>query len=288
MIESLIEKMKQNSLRPKEEISIKDIFKTINKSILLNKKSLNETLILESGHEIDFSLVQNIFIESTLNNYGNTSSPFINNYGRVSENMTPYGIVGLQVEKRVSLNNYLEIIKTCIETRNSLIIKPYIQSQTLTFFVKIINDVLSQAVDFNEIEIVDTDLTKENIDLFVYVGDKAIYKKLNFNREKIFLGLGQYELYVDEIIDEKMIEFARNNGIKIYHKEANVNVFDKINEEGGNYCTSIMSGNKEKIREFISQVKSSYVLVNMSPTLITNANLFPEQLLKRKTTIIFE
>ena len=153
-------------------------------------------------------------------------------------------------------------------------------------FVTIINDVLKQTVDFNEIVLTDANLEKENIDLLIYIGDKTYFKKIDFKGEKIFLGIGQYELFVDEIIDEKMIEFARNNGVKIFYGKDKS--FDELNQNGANYCSAIMSSNKERIREFISSVKSSYVLVNMSPTLVDNSNLFPEQLLKRKTTIIYQ
>ena len=286
MIENLIKQMRENSLRPKEEVSIKDLFKTICKSFALNKEILNQSLIEESGQELDMASIQNIFTRQSLNKYGNVNAPFINNYGRVSENMVPYGIVGVMIERKISLKNHLEIIKTCLETHNSLIIKPFFQSQTLTLFVTIINDVLKQTVDFNEIVLNDANLEKENIDLLIYIGDKTYFKKIDFKGEKIFLGIGQYELFVDEIIDEKMIEFARNNGVKIFYGKDKS--FDELNQNGANYCSAIMSSNKERIREFISSVKSSYVLVNMSPTLVDNSNLFPEQLLKRKTTIIYQ
>ena len=286
MIENLIKQMRENSLRPKEEVSIKDLFKTICKSFALNKEILNQSLIEESGQELDMASIQNIFTRQSLNKYGNVNAPFINNYGRVSENMVPYGIVGVMIERKISLKNHLEIIKTCLETHNSLIIKPFFQSQTLTLFVTIINDVLKQTVDFNEIVLTDANLEKENIDLLIYIGDKTYFKKIDFKGEKIFLGIGQYELFVDEIIDEKMIEFARNNGVKIFYGKDKS--FDELNQSGANYCSAIMSSNKERIREFISSVKSSYVLVNMSPTLVDNSNLFPEQLLKRKTTIIYQ
>lgn len=286
MLDDLIQEMRKNSLRPKEEMPIENIFKTICESLSSNKDILNSTLNYENGQDVNISLLQKIFTKSSLNNYGNTSTPFINDYGRVSENMVPYGIVGLQVDRRISLNNYLEIIKVCLETRNSLIIKPYAKSGTLEIIIKIINDVLKQTVDFNEIYLTDVNLENTDVDLLVYVGEKASFKNLNFKKDKIFLGIGQCELYVDEVIDENMIEFAKSKGIQVFYNQENV--FDEINEKGANYCTAIMSGNKEKIREFITSVKSSYILVNMSPTLVDNANLYPEQLLKRKTTVIYE
>lgn len=286
MLKDIINQMQANSLRPKEEIAIEDVFKTICESLTANKEILDKSLIYENGQEIDIVSLQKIFVKSSLNCYGNTSSPFINDYGRVSENMAPYGVIGLQVNRRISLNNYCEIVKVCLETRNSLVMKPFIKSQTLEIIIQLINDVLKQTVDFNEIILTDVNLENEDVDLLIYVGEKSLFNKLNFKKEKIFLGIGQYELFVDEVIDEKMLDFAKANGIKIFYDHENV--FDEINEVGANYCTAIMSGNKEKIREFITKVKSSYILVNMSPTLVDNANIYPEQLLKRKTTVIYE
>ena len=83
MIENLIKQMRENSLRPKEEVSIKDLFKTICKSFALNKEILNQSLIEESGQELDMASIQNIFTRQSLNKYGNVNAPFINNYGRV-------------------------------------------------------------------------------------------------------------------------------------------------------------------------------------------------------------
>ena len=286
MLKKTIVKLRQNLLRPKEEYPIENIFKTIKIVLAQNKNILNKCSQHDCGRDFDVASAQEIFTPSALNNYGNTSSPFINEYGRVSENMVPFGIVGLQVEGKMSLNNYLEIIKVCLETRNTLIIKPFTQSKTLEVAINLINNILKQTVDFNEIVLTEESLLIDEIDLLIFVGEKTKFKNLNFKNDKIFLGVGQYELYVDEVIDEKMINFAKNNGIKIYKRKEGV--YDEINENGANYCTAIMSGNKERIREFITNIKSSYVLVNMSPALVDNVNLFPEQLLKRKTTIIFE
>ena len=49
-----------------------------------------------------------------------------------------------------------------------------------------------------------------------------------------------------------------------------------------------MTDDKEKAREFIAKVKSSYILVNTSPLVVTETNLFPEMLLKRKITVIYD
>ena len=284
MIRQQIEKMRKISLTPKEEIPIKDVFNTIILSFSNNKTMLDSYMKFEMGEDFDLETVKKIFQPSSSNLYGSINKPFINDYGRVSENMASYGIVGLKVDLKIMFKNYLEIIKVCLETRNSLIIKPYKKSKTLEFVIAIINDILIQTNDFNEIVLTDVELEKEDIDLLLYIGRKTDFNSIQTTKEKLFIGVGQYELLVDEVLDENLINFAKTQGVKIYQTQEDI--YDKINSEGANYCTAIMSSNKEKIREFLSRIKSSYVLVNMSPTLVDNVNLFPEQLLKRKTVVI--
>ncbi len=286
MIANQIQEMKNLSLRPKEEIDIEIIFQTILANFTANKKIIDACLKLETGRIFDLDAVKNIFVENKSNNYGNVGAPYIGEFGRVSENLVPYGIVGLVVNKKITLLNYLEIVKVCLETRNSLIIKPFAPCNALNLIIDIINDVLSQTQDFNNILVTDENLENQNLDMLLYCGLKEQFNNLNTSCEKIFIGVGQYELYVDEVLDQNLIDFALNNGIKVYYNQGNA--IDVINSQGANYCTAIMSSNKEKIREFISNIKSSYVLVNMSPMLIKSVNLYPEQLLKRKTTVIYQ
>jgi hypothetical protein len=240
----------------------------------------------ETGYEVDFDMIKNIFALDKSNNYGNINSPFINNYGRVSSNMIPYGIIGAVIDKNIKLKNYLELIKVSLETRNSLIIKPFRLSATLELFIKIINDVLSQTKDFNNIVLTGENLLTKDLDLLVFIGKKEVFNTLNTSLPKIFVGTLEYELFVHEFLDDNLIDFAKANGIKVFYDEDNV--YEKINVEGSNYCTAIMSSDKEKIREFMLNIKSSFILVNMSPALVDTLNLFPEQLLTRKTTIIFD
>lgn len=286
MISSQIEKMRKNLLNSKEEIDINLIFATILKNIEKNKLLINKCFLSETGYEMDFDMIKNIFVLDKSNNYGNINSPFINNYGRVSSNMIPYGIVGAVIDKNIKLKNYLELIKVCLETRNSLIIKPFRLSATLELFIKIINDVLSQTKDFNNIILTGENLLTKDLDLLVFIGKKEVFNTLNTSLPKIFVGTLEYELFVHEFLDDNLIDFAKANGIKVFYDEENV--YEKINVEGSNYCTAIMSSDKEKIREFMLNIKSSFILVNMSPALVDTLNLFPEQLLTRKTTIIFD
>lgn len=291
MIENQIKKMKELSLRDKEEVEIEDIFTKIKQSFKKNESTLIKHFTSDTGASIDISLLINVFEPDVLNIYGNVSFPYFNKYGRVSSNMCPLGIVGLKVDKRISLVNYLEIIKVALETRNSLIIQPFRNSKTLELLIVLINDVLIQTPDFNEILLVDekTNIDSEQeLDGLIYVGIKENFNTLSFEKNKIYLGIGEYELYVDEELDEELIKKIKARDVKVYYKNEKENIYDKINREGGNYCSAIMSGNKTEIKKFISNVKSSYILTNMSPTMITNANLTPEQLLKRKSVLIFE
>jgi len=283
---SVIETIKQNRLKSNEELNITIVFNAIVKALKENGKLINKFSKLEFGSNIDVDSLSQIFISDKLNIYGNIDSPFINNYGRVSSNMVPYGIVGVQTDKIIKLENYLEIIKVCLETRNSIIIKPYKESQTLNAILIIINDILKQTTDFTEIVVSNQDLTALPVDLLIYIGDKSKFNSLSVSSEKLFLGVGQYELYIDEALDVNLIDYAKRNGVQLFYRQDDV--YDLINKMGANYCTAIMSGNKSNIREFIKNINSSHILVNMSPLLVDSVNLYPEQLLKRKTTVIYE
>ncbi len=283
MMEEITE-MRKLSLRPKEEIEIKNVFATILASFKANKKLIDKVFLTEVGANFNLKQATEIFVPSANNSYGIVEKPFINNYGRVAENMTPYGIVGLKVDRKIMFKNYLEIIKVCLETRNSLIIQPNKMNAALDCIITIINDVLAQTVDFCKIVLTTNDIENEDIDLLLYIGNKEKFN--TFKNEKIYIGVGRYELVVDSVIDENLIEHCKQAGVKIYNLDETT--YDKLNAEGNNYCTAIMSSNKETIREFLTRTKSSFLLVNISPTMINDVNLFPEQLLKRKKTLIFE
>ena len=142
MIKDVIVDLKKSMLEPKEEYKIKDLFMVIEKSIQNNFDLINKAYLYDTGSNLPKNSITGVFIPSKGNQYGNLSMPFMNSYGRVSENMVPYGVVGLIIERQISLTNYLEIIKVCIETRNSLIIKPFKQSEALKSIIEIINDIM--------------------------------------------------------------------------------------------------------------------------------------------------
>lgn len=281
----VIEKMRKKMLLPKEELDIKDLFVAIKKSIVQNGKLIEDCYLFDTGVTINAKTIADIFDRPQKNNYGNLSAPFINDFGRVSHNMVPFGIVGVKVEGKIRLKNYIDIIKVCLETRNSLIFQT-LPGKTLDAIVKIINDLLVQTSDFNEIVLTSQDIEKEDIDLLIYIGEKSKFQKLSFDGEKIYLGIGKYELFVDKVLDQSLIDEAKAFGVTVYEDENDI--YNKINTLGGNYCSAIMTDDKEKAREFIANVKSSYILVNTSPLVVTETNLFPEMLLKRKITVIYD
>ena len=49
-----------------------------------------------------------------------------------------------------------------------------------------------------------------------------------------------------------------------------------------------MSDNKEEVRKFISDVKSSYLLVNIIPTIQDDINIDVNDLLYKKSTLIWD
>lgn len=285
MLEKVIRTMRENILKPKEEVDITDIFGAIISNILDNKDIILDCYKKETGLNFDFSMITEVFTKSNFNNYGNIDGVFKNQYGKVSSNFVPYGIVGAQIEKNILFKNYLQLIKLCIETRNSLILRSFNKNITLGIIVTIINDVLSQTVDFNNIVLTNSDLLNENLDLLIFDGKQEKFKNINEPYDKIYLGLGEYDLFVDEEVDNDLIKFCKKNNVNIIYDKKNA---VEIINQGARYASSIMSSNPNKIREFVSNVKSSFVLVNTSPLVVEDINLFPEQLLRRKNVLIYK
>ena len=286
MNKSKIQEMRTKLMETHEEVSTNLVLESIRNHILRNMDILDGYSRLETGRTISAELIGEIFSPDVHNPYGSIMTPYKNDYGMVASTMSPLGIVFIDVNYTIPLANYLQMIKVCIETRNSVIVKPNMEFKTLETAVILINDILSQYKGYNNVEIANYAIYDLDIDAVVYIGDKKDFNKLDGKYEKIFVGVGQWELYLDENIDPRLVEDAKENNVQIFYPQENV--FDLINEVGGNYCTAIISSNQEKIKEFIRKVDSSFKLVNVSPTTVTRANLFPEQLLKRRNTIIYK
>lgn len=286
MNKNKIQEMRTKLMESHEEISTNLVLEDIRNHILKNLDILDGFSRVETGRSILSEEIHEIFTPDKFNPYGSLNTPYINNFGMVTSTMVPLGIVFIDVNYTIPLANYLQMIKVCIETRNSVIVKPNIEFKTLETAVVLINDILSQYKGYNKIEFASYGIYDLDIDAVVYVGNKKEFKALGGDFKKIYVGVGQWELYVDEELDQEFIKKVKEENVQLFYPQDEV--FDLINQEGGNYCSAIMSSDTGKIKEFMARVDSSFKLVNIDPTTIKRANLFPEQLLKRQNTIAYK
>lgn len=287
MIKQTIENMKHQLLRDKEELDVKQLFDSIINHFKINLEMINQYSKFETGEVYDIKFFERIFVKDIKNLYGNLDKPYLNDYGRVSHNFAPKGVVGVKIAKKIMLENYLELIKVCLETRNAIIIEQQTNSKLLELLVVLINDIVKQTTDYVCVELTNVALENQDIDVLVYVGKKSEFEKLSTSAEKIYVGVGEYELFVDEPMDVNLIEKAKSLGVVVFEKQKG-DTIEKLNSLGANYACAIMSPNKSEIKKFISQAKASNILVNMLPTLVTKINLNPEQLVKRKSVVIYQ
>lgn len=86
----------------------------------------------------------------------------------------------------------------------------------------------------------------------------------------------------DKKLDVALIDEARKRNVIIIEKNNDKDFYSKFNYSSSNYCTSIMTDSKEEVRNFISNVKSSYLLVNIIPTIQEEININVEDLIYKK------
>ena len=102
-----------------EEYSISTILATI-----INGLTKNIGLLREYDADLRIEEFAHAFNVITNNPYGNLSEPYINDFGRMSENFVPYGTVGVSIDKMISPTQFAEILSVLIQTRNSIVIQP--------------------------------------------------------------------------------------------------------------------------------------------------------------------
>ena len=90
------------------------------------------------------------------------------------------------------------------------------------------------------------------------------------------------------MLDTNLVNEARKRNVVIIEKNNTRDFYNNFNLSSSNYCTAIMSDNKEEVRKFISNVKSSYLLVNIIPTIQDEINIDIDDLLYKKSTLIWD
>ena len=291
MLNDIINKMRINRLSDNEEYSTEELMNTIKKHLKTNIDLLEKSYEYEYKEILDNNKLINSFDYIKDNKTGIIDSAFKNSYGKVVNNYAPYGIVGLAIKKDISLYNYASILNLLIQTNNSIIIEPYRKMGTVNILIELLNQIITQISGKNKITINETnELLRDNnnIDLLLFVGYKDDFNTINSKVNKKYYGIGNYELIVDKAIDEKLIEDARYKNVKIIEKNNDEDFYTKFNIENSNYCTAIMTDSKQVASEFVSNVKSSYLLVNVIPTIQDDINIDINDLIYKKSTLIWE
>lgn len=291
MLDSIIEKMRLNKLSYNEEYNIEKLVDTIKKHLKNNIDILQKSYEYEYKQSLNIDKLISSFDYIKNNKIGIINSPFRNKFGKVANNYVPYGIVGVIVKNDISLYNYASILNLLIQTNNSVIFEPYKNMGTVNILVEMLNQVITQINGINKIIINSTNellQQNNNIDLLLFIGSKNEFNNIQTQCNKKYYGIGNYELIIDKMLDLNLIDEARKRNVVIIEKNNAKDFYNKFNISGNNYCTAIMSDNKEEVRKFISDVKSSYLLVNIIPTIQDDINIDVNDLLYKKSTLIWD
>ncbi|MBQ4263697.1 MAG: hypothetical protein IJB83_05625 [Bacilli bacterium] len=291
MLDSIIEKMRLNKLSYNEEYNIEELVDTIKKHLKNNIDILQKSYEYEYKQSLNIDKLISSFDYIKNNKIGIIDSPFRNEFGKVANNYVPYGIVGVIVKNDISLYNYASILNLLIQTNNSVILEPYKNMGTVNILIEMLNQVIPQINGINKIIINSTNellQQNNNIDLLLFIGSKNEFNNIQIQCDKKYYGIGNYELIIDKMLDPNLIDEARKRNVVIIEKNNTKDFYNKFNISSSNYCTAIMSDNKEEVRRFISNVKSSYLLVNIIPTIQDEINIDIDDLLYKKSTLIWD
>lgn len=291
MLDNIIEKMRLNKLSYNEEYNIEELVDTIKKHLKNNIDILQKSYEYEYKQSLNIDKLISSFDYIKNNKIGIIDSPFRDEFGKVANNYVPYGIVGVIVKNDISLYNYASILNLLIQTNNSIILEPYKNMGTVNILVEMLNQVITQINGINKIIINSTNellQQNNNIDLLLFIGSKNEFNNIHAQCDKKYYGIGNYELIIDKMLDTNLVNEARKRNVVIIEKNNTRDFYNNFNLSSSNYCTAIMSDNKEEVRKFISNVKSSYLLVNIIPTIQDEINIDIDDLLYKKSTLIWD
>lgn len=203
---------------------IKNNFDLIEKSYYIDKK---ERLYLErilSQFDVEFS---------------EKSELFQNQFGRGGNLQVPYGIIG--VISSYNIYNVIRLINLAFLTRNSMIFNVTEDYGTNYFLLQGLNQILKYYKLENFIQLYNNNAGEvleenEQIDALIYIGKKNNANRLKISTTKpvIFSGCGNYEFYVDELMDEGLINQALEiENMSIYSRKG-VGIGKEISRFGRN------------------------------------------------------
>lgn len=232
------------------------------------------------------------------------SDAFKNEFGKVGNVIVPYGVLG--VISNSDVYNVLRLIVLGIYTKNGLIINITDSVGTNYLLIQSVKNVLEKYGFANLIEIYNNNSGEnleenEQIDGLIYIGKKANAERLKISTTKplIYSGCGNYELYIENNLDEELILKAeQNSNIKIY-SNAEVGIgktvknieeaITRIEESGNGYAVGIITESRENAKVFVDKIKSRNVFVNALPTLMNETlDIEPRDLMYKKSVLVYE
>ena len=264
--------------------------------------------LFEKAYKIDKNLdlsKEKILAQFEIDNFSKYKvEAFMNEFGKVGNLSVPYGVLG--VISDCNIYNVLRLIVLAIYTKNAMIFNLIDNLGTNYLFIQSINDILDKYDTNGFIQIYNNNAGEkleesENIDGIIYIG-----KKVNCDRLKIssicpiiYSGCGNYELYVEDVLDENVVaEALKMQNVKIYSRKGigigqEVSGVDealiRISESGSEYACAIITESRENAKTFVNNVKSRNIFVNALPTLINDKlDIEPDMLMYKKSVLVFE
>ncbi len=282
---------------------INNIIEDIKEIITQNFDILSNAYRLDKKEELNLNkLIAQLEIEKIDERIEGRA--FKNEYGKVGNIMVPYGILG--VISNCDVYNILRIIILALQTKNGLIInitenvgvnfllieniKNVLQNYNATDLIEIYNNKAGEKLEENE-----------KIDGIIYVGKRADSErfKILVGKPVIYTGCGNYELYIEDNLDRKLIEKVKENPrLKIYsnpeiqigQEVASIDeAILRIAETGNGYAAGIITRSRESAKKFVEKVKARNVFVNALPTLIdNNLDLKAKDLMYEKSILVYD
>ena len=201
------------------------------------------------------------------------------------------------------------LLKNILAGNSTIFVNKGFLFGTNNFIIKIVQDILEQNnIDRNLVQLFITEDNNSvfkkyaNIDLIIGIGDRRLQQEiLELSKNKtIVTGYHNYDLYIEDKKDldfiNKLLKTTSNlqlyikEGIGIDQKNALIvsdidEAIAQINFSGSKYSASIITNDQVSASKFVTEVKSSYVTVNASPTIEKVLDIKDEELIKVKIII---
>lgn len=302
IIREIVDELKKNQ---KEymlaNITPQRILEEVKKNITNNLDIISEAYKLDTSNS---ELSKDKLLLQLQANKLEEADTFKNEYGKVTNLCVPYGVLGTVFDCNVYIA--LRLMTLSLATKNALIIDTTNNVGTIFMLVNEFNNVLKKFGLNNQIEIYHhnegTNLEDvEELDGIIYIGKRANSErlKMSFDKPIIYSGCGNYELYIDNKLDDELVQKANVMGdIKIYSKKGigigqEVSGLEeaiaRINESGSEYGVGIITESRENAKRFVNEIKARNVFVNALPTIIDNKlDITERDLVYKKSVLVYE